>query len=60
MTFVSASRVRSIVAAAAVLYPASLIALWLVLRYVGESWWATGIALYLPRIVFAAPILLAR
>jgi endonuclease/exonuclease/phosphatase (EEP) superfamily protein YafD len=28
----------------------------ILLRWVGESWWATGVGLYLPRIAFVAPL----
>ncbi len=42
--------------ALAVLYPLSLLALTVALRAVGERWWVTAVALYLPRVVFAAPL----
>jgi endonuclease/exonuclease/phosphatase (EEP) superfamily protein YafD len=45
-----------IVAAIALLYPLSLLAAAAALRFVGERWWVTGLALYLPRLPFAAPL----
>lgn len=42
--------------ALAVLYPVVLLAIILVLHFVGERWWLTGVVLYLPRAVFAAPL----
>ncbi|HKQ70293.1 MAG TPA: endonuclease/exonuclease/phosphatase family protein, partial [Polyangiaceae bacterium] len=38
-----------------VAYPLCLAAIALAFRYRGEHWWMTGILLYLPRLVFAAP-----
>ncbi|HEV3193551.1 MAG TPA: endonuclease/exonuclease/phosphatase family protein [Polyangiaceae bacterium] len=43
-------------AALAVLYPVCLLGTALALRLVGERWWVTGTALYLPRAAFAAPL----
>lgn len=40
----------------AIAYPASLIVVVLIFRWVGERWWATGVALYLPRLGFAVPL----
>jgi vancomycin resistance protein VanJ len=45
-----------IVRALAVAYPVSLVAVALLFRYVGEGWWMTTVALYLPRIGFALPL----
>jgi vancomycin resistance protein VanJ len=42
----------------AVLYPIALAAVIIAMRFVGERWWATGAALYLPRIGFALPLVL--
>jgi endonuclease/exonuclease/phosphatase (EEP) superfamily protein YafD len=42
--------------ALAVLYPACLLGAILALRLIGEKWWVTGAALYLPRVGFAAPL----
>jgi endonuclease/exonuclease/phosphatase (EEP) superfamily protein YafD len=38
-------------------YPIAVIAFIVALRLVGERWWATTIALYLPRLPFALPLL---
>lgn len=38
-------------------YPTALIVFILALRLVGERWWGTTIALYLPRLPFALPLL---
>jgi endonuclease/exonuclease/phosphatase family metal-dependent hydrolase len=48
--------VRRAVAALALSYPVVLLAIAALFRTVGESWWATGVALYLPRIGFALPL----
>jgi endonuclease/exonuclease/phosphatase (EEP) superfamily protein YafD len=45
-----------IVAALAVLYPAALAFAWAELRLVGERWWVTGAALYLPMAGFLLPL----
>jgi endonuclease/exonuclease/phosphatase family metal-dependent hydrolase len=37
-------------------YPAALVVIALLLRFVGERWWVTGVTLYLPRIAFGAPL----
>jgi endonuclease/exonuclease/phosphatase (EEP) superfamily protein YafD len=51
-----AALVRSIVDLAAVVYLIALLALVTALRLIGERWWVTTIALYLPRIGFALPL----
>lgn len=38
------------------LYPVLLLAIVLALEYVGERWWVTTLALYVPRIAFGAPL----
>jgi endonuclease/exonuclease/phosphatase (EEP) superfamily protein YafD len=43
-------------AALAVLCPVCLLGAALALRFIGEKWWGTGVALYVPRIGFAAPL----
>jgi len=43
--------------AAALAYPLALLALAASLRWVGERWWVTTVALYLPTILFALPLL---
>jgi vancomycin resistance protein VanJ len=43
--------------ALALAYPVSLLLVWLLLRFVGERWWVTSVALYLPMVGFAAPLL---
>jgi endonuclease/exonuclease/phosphatase (EEP) superfamily protein YafD len=47
---------RSIVNLSAVLYLLALLAVVAALRLIGERWWVTTIALYLPRIGFALPL----
>ena len=42
--------------ALAVGYAVALVAVWLALRFVGERWWPTTIALYLPRLGYGLPI----
>jgi endonuclease/exonuclease/phosphatase (EEP) superfamily protein YafD len=44
------------VIALASLYPLALVALVAGLRLVGERWWVTSVALYLPRVAFLAPL----
>jgi endonuclease/exonuclease/phosphatase (EEP) superfamily protein YafD len=45
-----------IAAASAVAYPLALVAVILAFRFVGERWWVTLTALYLPRLGFALPL----
>jgi endonuclease/exonuclease/phosphatase (EEP) superfamily protein YafD len=40
----------------AVAYPVSLVATWIVFRELGERWWVSAVALFLPRLAFALPI----
>jgi vancomycin resistance protein VanJ len=40
----------------AVAYPLLLVGVWLLLRFIGEAWWVTGVAIYLPRFAFAVPV----
>jgi endonuclease/exonuclease/phosphatase family metal-dependent hydrolase len=47
---------RAIVTVSAVVYPLALLAVVAALRLIGERWWVTTIALYLPRIGFALPL----
>jgi endonuclease/exonuclease/phosphatase family metal-dependent hydrolase len=47
---------RRAIVAAAVLYPVALAALILALRFIGEGWCVTTVALYLPRLVFSVPL----
>jgi endonuclease/exonuclease/phosphatase family metal-dependent hydrolase len=47
---------RSIVNLSAVVYPLALLAVVAALRLIGERWWVTTIALYLPRVGFALPL----
>jgi vancomycin resistance protein VanJ len=44
------------VAALAILYPVALAVAWVLLWFVGERWWATGLALYVPMLSFGAPL----
>ena len=47
---------RRAVVAAAIVYPFALAGAALALRFIGERWWLTTVALYLPRIGLAAPL----
>jgi hypothetical protein len=47
---------RRLLAVAAYAYPAGLLGLTVALNGVGERWWVTGLGLYVPRFVFAAPL----
>jgi endonuclease/exonuclease/phosphatase (EEP) superfamily protein YafD len=47
---------RRLVLFAAIAYPTMLLAVVLAFRFVGERWWFTGAALYLPRVGFAVPL----
>ena len=51
-----AALARSIVTLSAVVYLLALLAVVAALRLIGERWWVTTIALYLPRIGFALPL----
>ena len=51
-----AALARSIVNLSAILYLLALLAVVAALRLIGERWWVTTIALYLPRIGFALPL----
>ena len=51
-----AALARSIVNLSAVVYLLALLAVVAALRLLGEHWWVTTIALYLPRIGFALPL----
>ncbi len=39
-----------------VAYPIALLVIALAMRFAGERWWVTNVALYLPRLGFAAPL----
>ena len=56
MSLARERRMPSAAATASVLYFVALLAVWGALGWVGERCWVTGITLYLPRIVFAAPL----
>ncbi|HEX4475156.1 MAG TPA: endonuclease/exonuclease/phosphatase family protein [Polyangiaceae bacterium] len=47
---------RWVAAACAALYFVALVAITLSLRFVGERWWGTDVGLYVPRVVFLAPL----
>jgi endonuclease/exonuclease/phosphatase (EEP) superfamily protein YafD len=53
---VAAKRFPPLVRALGVAYPVLLLAVVALFRWVGESWWFTAAALYLPRLLFAAPL----
>jgi vancomycin resistance protein VanJ len=44
------------VVAAAIVYPLLLLVAAVALRFIGERWWVTTVALYLPRLVLGAPL----
>ncbi|MGH7436965.1 MAG: endonuclease/exonuclease/phosphatase family protein [Polyangiaceae bacterium] len=50
--------IRLTVRAVALAYPVLLAVFAVVLTFVGESWWVSSAALYLPRVAFAVPLLL--
>jgi endonuclease/exonuclease/phosphatase (EEP) superfamily protein YafD len=52
----SSKRGYRIVGAVAWLYPVILLGTAAILRYVGERWWVASVALYLPRVLLAAPL----
>jgi endonuclease/exonuclease/phosphatase (EEP) superfamily protein YafD len=57
--FISArqsSALRTLTILLALAYPIALAAIILAFRYVGERWWVTLVAMYLPRIGFALPL----
>jgi endonuclease/exonuclease/phosphatase (EEP) superfamily protein YafD len=47
---------KRIVAVLAGAYPLTLLLIILLFRYKGETWWATAVGLYLPRIGFGLPL----
>ncbi len=47
---------RRLVVVGAYAYPATLVGLCVALAGLGEAWWVTAGALYLPRLLFAAPL----
>jgi endonuclease/exonuclease/phosphatase (EEP) superfamily protein YafD len=47
---------RILVGALSILYPVTLAGIVAAFHYVGEKWWSTGVALYLPRIGFGLPL----
>jgi endonuclease/exonuclease/phosphatase (EEP) superfamily protein YafD len=50
------TRTQRVAAALAWAYLASLVGVTAALRFVGERWWVTGVALYLPRLLFGTPL----
>lgn len=47
---------RAIALSIGVAYPAALLVVAVVLRWVGEGWWLTATTLYMPRVPFAFPL----
>ena len=47
---------RALATVLAIGYPAALLAVVAGLRFIGERWWVTTVALYLPRLGFALPL----
>jgi vancomycin resistance protein VanJ len=50
------TRLQRLVAALAIAYPLALLVVAVAFPFIGERWWVTGLALYLPRLAFAAPL----
>jgi vancomycin resistance protein VanJ len=50
------TRTQRVAAAVAWAYLASLFGVIAALRFGGEQWWVTGVALYLPRLLFGTPL----
>ena len=48
--------VQRIIGAASWICAAGVLAYWLALRFVGETWWPTTVALYLPHVVLLVPV----
>ncbi|HEY3495534.1 MAG TPA: endonuclease/exonuclease/phosphatase family protein [Polyangiaceae bacterium] len=48
---------RKLLIACAVAYPLALVAVIVLFRFVGEGWWVTSVALYVPRLPLALPLL---
>lgn len=51
------SSLPRVTAWSAVLYPLALVVVVLLMRLVGERWWLTALLLYVPRVIFALPLL---
>jgi endonuclease/exonuclease/phosphatase (EEP) superfamily protein YafD len=47
---------RGLLVLGAFMYALSLLMLWIGLGWIGERWWVTSAGLYVPRILFAAPL----
>ena len=47
---------RRLVRATAIAYPVALLAIWVSMRFIGEAWWASTAALYLPYALFGLPL----
>jgi len=45
-----------LVRAVAIAYPATLLAIWIAMRWIGEAWWVSTAALYLPYALFGLPL----
>jgi endonuclease/exonuclease/phosphatase (EEP) superfamily protein YafD len=54
--FLSKRGLRRLAVVLAVAYPALLLVVTLLFRFVGERWWVTAIGMFLPRIGFALPL----
>ena len=50
------SRLRLVAILVATAYPLALLAVIFMLRFVGERWWISTVAMYLPRLGFAIPL----
>jgi vancomycin resistance protein VanJ len=47
---------RKAITVVAIGYPVALVLVILALRLIGDDWWVTGVALYLPRLAFGLPL----
>jgi endonuclease/exonuclease/phosphatase (EEP) superfamily protein YafD len=56
MRWVASKWTRRLVRASAIAYPVALLAIWISLRWIGEAWWASTAALYLPCALFGLPL----
>ena len=49
-------RLAQILVVVSFIYPALVLSVVIALRWVGERWWITGVGLYFPRLLLAAPL----
>lgn len=56
MRFLASSWTSRLLRVAAIAYPLALLAIWVSLRCIGEAWWVSTAALYLPYALFGLPL----